>query len=519
MDSKSCNICCETFTRNYNLKRHIMRKHNITKMENTMKTETSEKAFVLRHPFTMLLCGPTACGKSTLMKTILENNRSKISPSPQRIVWLFRRWQPLYDIIKSTVKPEVEFIQGIPNGIDNPKFFNPHINNLLIVDDLMASCGDDPRMTEIFYEGSHHRSLSVVLLCQNLYYSKSPTQRRNCHYIVLFKNPNDLQSVMTLARQINPQKTKEFMRNYEAATLKPHTYLLLDFKQATDESERFQPNALDVNHSKEFDQSDDTHKVGIPVQNDDKGMDKDDYIHSTDRRPGGNIYNSEDFNMISCDDCGIVLDSVHDLQQHVKFWCAMKHQQPNGLNLMQGTKRALIEDNSDNTMPMQTSHTSNFMSNRYKRRATSLPSPDKTEYQCFAPIRIEVGRFWKKNLKEGQEKHINEGYNEKQAKSMAIDDNIKDIRKDLREAYANYITHWMDLSENSKIHQKVMTKVEELHDTEDFDWGSAARMAIKEYKPIINANILPEVKNDKDDDNLEEDDSEDSESEEEEDKI
>jgi len=29
--------------------------------------------------------------------------------------------------------------------------------------------------------------------------------------------------------------------------------------------------------------------------------------------------------MISCDDCGVVLESLHDLQRHIKTWCPEKN--------------------------------------------------------------------------------------------------------------------------------------------------------------------------------------------------
>ena len=184
---------------------------------------------------------------------------------------------------------------------------------------------------------------------------------------------------------------------------------------------------------------------------------------------------------------------------------------------MQGRRRTFNEDNLDNIMTTQSSNTPNMVGNWREihwSNSKKMKRNSETEYQSFAPLRIEVGRLWKKEIRERKEKHINEGQNEKKARAMAIGENIKDIRKDLREAYANYITHWMNLSENSQIHQKVMAKVKELHDTEDFDWESAARMAIKEYKPIINTSILPEQENDTDDDSQDEEDNEnDSESE------
>ena len=49
------------------------------------------------------------------------------------------------------------------------------MTNLFILDDLMSTASKDPRITELFTEGSHHRNFSVVAINQNLYYNKDPT--------------------------------------------------------------------------------------------------------------------------------------------------------------------------------------------------------------------------------------------------------------------------------------------------------------------------------------------------------
>ncbi len=134
------------------------------------------------------------------MKDVLQHHSARIQPTLQRIIWLYRRWQPLYDVIKDTVLPNVEFIQGIPTDVSDDDYFNPKLNNLLVMDDLMSVCGKDQRITDLFTEGSSHRSLSVISINQNMYASKDTTQRRNCHYLVLFNNPIDRLSVNTLAR-------------------------------------------------------------------------------------------------------------------------------------------------------------------------------------------------------------------------------------------------------------------------------------------------------------------------------
>jgi hypothetical protein len=65
----------------------------------------------------------------------------------QRIVWLYKRWQSLYDEINRTVVAPVEF--------------------------------ENPRINDLFTEGSHHRNLSVVTLNQNLFSKKTPPRGEN----------------------------------------------------------------------------------------------------------------------------------------------------------------------------------------------------------------------------------------------------------------------------------------------------------------------------------------------------
>jgi len=172
------------------------------RMHNSLVEPPTSSAFNFQHPFTGMVAGPTSCGKSFLVKDMLQ--RYVISPPPERIIWLYKRWQPLYDVIKAMVKPDVEFIQGIPLDLEKDTFLDTQVRNLIILDDLMSTAAKDPRITDLFTEGSHHRNLSVLAITQNLYFSKDPTQRRNCHYMVLFKNPIDQQQVMTLARQSTP---------------------------------------------------------------------------------------------------------------------------------------------------------------------------------------------------------------------------------------------------------------------------------------------------------------------------
>ncbi len=429
--------------------------------------------FQFLHPYTMLVAGPSSCGKTTFVTGLLQQALNRISPAPQRIVWLYKRWQPLYSNIQATVVPRVEFMQGIPSGIEGDEFFNPRMRNLLIVDDLMASATKDPRITEIFYEGSHHRNLSIIQNSQNLYYSKDPTQRRNCHYVVLFKNPIDKQSIMTFARQMWPHKSREFIDVYENATVKPHGYLLVDLKQGTKEADRLQPNILEedkcINRA--------THLCPPQSEKDSER------VHS---------YNIEEMhnNMFSCDDCGVMLDTIHDLQRHVKKWCSERNDMAAhdyATTPLSGNRHTMLRPS--NMMEEPT------LGEPVKKK---LKLDKQAEKNYYTFLRKRVSEVWKKDLDDDQQRYMDDGYDKAGAKAKAVNDNIKAIRKDLYEEYAQLIEDWLTLSSKSALHQKVMDKVNELHTSMNLDWLDAAHQTIKEYKPLINTYILPEIPVDED---------------------
>lgn len=198
--------------------------------------------FQFLHPFTALVSGPSSCGKTYLIKDILQSITQVMSPPPQKIIWLYKRWQPLYDEIQTTVIPEVEFVQGVPLDLDKDTFIDPAFRHLVIIDDLMST--KDPRITDLFTEGSHQRNLSVMVINQNLYFSRDPTQRRNCHYLILFNNPIDRQLVTTLARQMYPDNIPYFIIKFDEAINKKYGCLLIDLKPTTGRNKWLLENVL-----------------------------------------------------------------------------------------------------------------------------------------------------------------------------------------------------------------------------------------------------------------------------------
>ena len=128
-----------------------------------------------KHPFTCIVAGPTGCGKSQFVARLLRTKDSTISPVPDRVVFHYTEWQPLYERLEKFV----EFQQGLPD-VDS---FDPRQKNLLVLDDAMGVV-DKKKIASLFTEKSHHRNLSVIYVVQNLF-EKGPESRTvslNAHY-------------------------------------------------------------------------------------------------------------------------------------------------------------------------------------------------------------------------------------------------------------------------------------------------------------------------------------------------
>ncbi len=245
-----CGQCNKSYMWSSDLHRHMKNKH-MSAPSSTVAVPAgyhlSTKPLVFQHPFTMTVSGPTGSGKTYFIKSLLEHD--KIAPSPARIVYLYKRWQPLYDAMKETL--DIEFIKGIPDTLDDDAFFDVNIPNLLIIDDMMGLASQDPKIADLFTEGSHHRNLTVINLTQNLFPQgrNSVTQRRNTHYMVIFKSPTSQDQIRTLASFMFPGKVCQFLDTYQEATSKPHGYLVIDSKQNTPDDERLKTNIFDTHET------------------------------------------------------------------------------------------------------------------------------------------------------------------------------------------------------------------------------------------------------------------------------
>jgi hypothetical protein len=137
-------------------------------------------------PFYLLLRWPCWCWKNNDIATNFD--KVILDKQPQRIVLCYKNNQSAYDVFKLLDVP-VEFIQGTPDDL----IFDSTINNILIIDDLMSECKDNPNVSSYFTRRSHHENISVFFLSQNILMQGKCARdiSLNSSYMILFNNPRD----------------------------------------------------------------------------------------------------------------------------------------------------------------------------------------------------------------------------------------------------------------------------------------------------------------------------------------
>ena len=208
--------------------------------------------FCFKHPTTILIAGPTQCGKTYYFINFLKNKR--IQPEPQRLVWVYGEWQNAYAELQREL-PQIEFVKNFQPQLYES--FDPRVRNLVVLDDQMENRNAHKRGTDsvvkFFTQGSHHRNMTVVYIVQNLFNQDKSmrTVSLNAHYIIVFKNPRDGTQIQTLACQMFPGNPTPLLDAFKDATTvtsddsgTARGYLLLDFHPTSCDALRMLTNVF-----------------------------------------------------------------------------------------------------------------------------------------------------------------------------------------------------------------------------------------------------------------------------------
>ena len=185
--------------------------------------------FQFHTPCSILTVGPSGSGKTVFITKLLTENLDLFDHRPRIIHYCYGSWQRGFETLK---KKGVKFSEGVHLKEDLDKWFLKGAGGVLVMDDLMTEGGQDKTVLDIFTKHSHHRNITVIYLCQDMFppgkYAKSIS--RNVHYIIAFKNPRDQLGMRNLLLQVFPQQWKTVQDVY---TSRPFGYLALDLHPAS----------------------------------------------------------------------------------------------------------------------------------------------------------------------------------------------------------------------------------------------------------------------------------------------
>ena len=262
----NCELCGRGYVYKHGLDRHLKVNHNLDKNYKPLNSEKdntpmlppgipdvefrkllenealeepqddSKTRFVFKHPFSMIVSGPTRSGKTQWVTRLLLDKVKRIQPTPNSIFYCYTHWQPKYDVLQSTFPNEIRFHKGLPTSI----LINQLQDAIVVLDDLMDLAMQDKMLMGVFTEGSHHKNISVIYIVQNLYHQgrNNRSINLNSQYLVLFKNPRDVLQIQTLARQMYAHNWKDFVQYFKDETSKPYGHIIIDLFPNTPENER-----------------------------------------------------------------------------------------------------------------------------------------------------------------------------------------------------------------------------------------------------------------------------------------
>ena len=106
--------------------------------------------------------GPTSCGKTVFTSKFIKHVNQLVKPTIQEIIFCYAIWQPEYT--KMQIQNErIKFIKGLPDF----EQLSLGVRRLVVIDDMISELNS--QIETMFIRGSHHLSISLMLICQNVF--------------------------------------------------------------------------------------------------------------------------------------------------------------------------------------------------------------------------------------------------------------------------------------------------------------------------------------------------------------
>ena len=135
----------------------------------------------LEKPFRLIIGGGSGCGKTTLLKEIVEKSHFA-SPFDKKVY--------CYPDYLEEIPVDFDQIVEYHAGICDVKYFSSlPKNTLLLFDDMMTECGKSEEIMKLFSVIARKRNISIIFLVQNVYDNSKQFRniRLNATGFILFK--------------------------------------------------------------------------------------------------------------------------------------------------------------------------------------------------------------------------------------------------------------------------------------------------------------------------------------------
>jgi len=180
--------------------------------------------FKFNHPCSISIVGSSSSGKTTLLFKLVKHVEELFKDAPKKLVLVYSQYQSVYDTLyNNTYFRDIEIISNLDFSTKNLE------NSIVIIDDCMTELMKSKHLQEVFTKLSHHKSITIVTLTQNLYPSGrfSKDIRLNLHYYILMKSFSMQSQVKCLGNQLFPNHPRFLIDAYKKATFSPFSYLVV----------------------------------------------------------------------------------------------------------------------------------------------------------------------------------------------------------------------------------------------------------------------------------------------------
>lgn len=195
-------------------------------------------------PFSMLISASTKSGKTELAKDIILNHFQLFDNPIHEVVWLYHKAannEKEFSDLKSRLNIPVSFIEGFQaEKIVDGTLFKTDKLKCLVLDDVVVSALKSPVFIDLFTVLSHHQSIVVIAILQNLH-ADTASQRqimnnviRNLSYLVLFPDRRNMNACKQIARSYFSGEEHRLIEPFKHLIEKKerYTYMVVDFEES-----------------------------------------------------------------------------------------------------------------------------------------------------------------------------------------------------------------------------------------------------------------------------------------------